>query len=356
MRDLKGRLLWCIGLLVISLAGITVQADGNTATGEEGNGVGVAYYVNPSDTQLHSNIEQAKKDRQKKEEEKKEASTLVMANVNNTLNVRAEADETSEKVGYLYKDCGGTILERKDGWTKLQSGDLVGWAKDDYLIFDEEAEALANEVGNLIVNIETDSLRVRKSPSLDSGVYGLLKAEDELDVIEVVDENWICVDYEGKDGYVSTEYVTTEFHIDSGETMEAVKEREKKAAEEKAKLTAMQGAVMASQDETRLLGALIQCEAGNQSAEGMLAVGAVVMNRVRSSGYPNTISGVLFASGQFPPALNGNVAKVYEKGVKQSCLDAAARSIAGETNVGTATHFKRAGNHDGVVIGAHVFW
>lgn len=356
MRDLKGRLLWCIGLLVISLAGITVQADGNTATGEEGNGVGVAYYVNPSDTQLHSHIEQAKKDRQKKEEEKKEASTLVMANVNNTLNVRAEADETSEKVGYLYKDCGGTILERKDGWTKLQSGDLVGWAKDDYLIFDEEAEALANEVGNLIVNIETDSLRVRKSPSLDSGVYGLLKAEDELDVIEVVDENWICVDYEGKDGYVSTEYVTTEFHIDSGETMEAVKEREKKAAEEKAKLTAMQGAVMASQDEPRLLGALIQCEAGNQSAEGMLAVGAVVMNRVRSSGYPNTISGVLFASGQFPPALNGNVAKVYEKGVKQSCLDAAARSIAGETNVGTATHFKRAGNHDGVVIGAHVFW
>ena len=159
-----------------------------------------------------------------------------------------------------------------------------------------------------------------------------------------------------KNGYVSTEYVTTEFHIDSGETVEAVKEREKKAAEEKAKLTALQGAVLASQDETRLLGALIQCEAGNQSAEGMLAVGAVVMNRVRSSGYPNTISGVLFASGQFPPALNGNVAKVYEKGVKQACLDAAARAIAGETNVGTATHFKRAGSHDGVVIGAHVFW
>ena len=92
----------------------------------------------------------------------------------------------------------------------------MGWAKDDYLFFDEEAEALANEVGNLIVNIETDSLRVRKSPSLDSGIYGLLKAEDELDVIEVVDDDWICVDYDGKNGYVSTEYVSTEFHIDSG--------------------------------------------------------------------------------------------------------------------------------------------
>ena len=356
MRDRTRRLLWCIGLLMISLTGITVQADGNAATGEDGNGVGVACYVNPSETQLRNQIKQAQVELQKQQEEQKETSTLVMANVNNTLNVRAEADETSEKVGFLYKDCGGTILERKDGWTKLQSGDLVGWAKDDYLFFDEEAESLASEVGNLIVNIETDSLRVRKSPSLDSGIYGLLKAEDELDVIEVVDDDWICVDYDGKNGYVSTEYVTTEFHIDSGETVEAVKEREKKAAEGKAKLTALQGAVLASQDETRLLGALIQCEAGNQSAEGMLAVGAVVMNRVRSSGYPNTISGVLFASGQFPPALNGNVAKVYEKGVKQACLDAAARAIAGETNVGTATHFKRAGSHDGVVIGAHVFW
>ena len=144
MRDLKGRLLWCIGLLVISLTGITVQADGNTATGEEGNGVGVACYVTPSDTQLRNQIKQAQLELQKQEEEKKASSTLVMANVNNTLNVRAEADETSEKVGYLYKDCGGTILERKDGWTKLQSGDLVGWAKDDYLFFDEEAEALAN--------------------------------------------------------------------------------------------------------------------------------------------------------------------------------------------------------------------
>lgn len=81
--------------------------------------------------------------------------------------------------------------------------------------------------------------------------------------------------------------------------MEAVKEREKKAAEEKAKLTAMQGAVMASQDETRLLGVLIQCEAGNQSAEGMLAVGAVVMNRVRSSGYPNTIQACFLHLGNF---------------------------------------------------------
>ena len=52
-----------------------------------------------------------------------------MTNVSNTLNVRKEPDEEAEKIGYLYADCGGTILERKDGWTKLESGGLIGWAK-----------------------------------------------------------------------------------------------------------------------------------------------------------------------------------------------------------------------------------
>ena len=49
-------------------------------------------------------------------------------------------------------------MERKDGWTKLRSGDLVGWASDEYLLFDEAAESMADEVGNLIVTIETDAL------------------------------------------------------------------------------------------------------------------------------------------------------------------------------------------------------
>jgi hypothetical protein len=57
--------------------------------------------------------------------QEEEECTLVMANVKNALNVRAEASEDAEKVGMIYKDCGGTILERVDGWTKLQSGDLV---------------------------------------------------------------------------------------------------------------------------------------------------------------------------------------------------------------------------------------
>lgn len=282
-------------------------------------------------------------------------SDLVMVNVQVAMNVRAEASEDSDKVGLLYKDCGGRILERKDGWTRLKSGDLIGWANDEYLLFGEEAEAMADDVGNLIVTIETETLRVRDEPGTDADVIGLLTMDDELEIIEFIDDDWISVDYQGDTGYVSTEFVDVDFHIDEGETLAAIKKREE--AERQAKLTANRGAVVVGGDDLRLLAALIHCEAGGESYNGKLAVGAVVMNRVRSGAYPSTISGVIFASGQFTPAMNGKVARVYTSGnFAAGCYEAAQAAIDGETNVGDATHFRRAGNHDGLLIDNQVFW
>ncbi len=119
---------------------------------------------------------------EKKEEEKE--SKLVMANVSNALNVRSDANETAEKVGMLYKDCGGTILERRDGWTKLQSGNIIGWASDEYLLFGEDALALANSVGKMIATISTETLRVRTEPNTEAGVCGLLP---QGEIVEVLD-------------------------------------------------------------------------------------------------------------------------------------------------------------------------
>lgn len=284
-----------------------------------------------------------------------EESDLVMVDVQVAMNVRAEASEESDKVGVLYKDCGGRILERKDGWTRLKSGDLVGWASDEYLLFGDEAETMADDVGNLIVTIETEILRVRTDPNTDAEVVGLLTGDDELEIIEFIDDDWISVDYEGETRYVSSEYVDVDFHIDEGETLAAIKKREEE--ERQAKLTANQGAVVVGGDDLRLLAALIHCEAGSETYNGKLAVGAVVMNRVRSGAYPNTISGVIFASGQFTPALNGKVARVYTNGnISAGCYEAAQAAINGETNVGGATHFRRAGNHDGLLIDNQVFW
>ena len=279
---------------------------------------------------------------------------LAMANVQNALNIRAEADEKSEKVGYLYKDCGGTILERKDGWTKLKSGNVIGWAKDEYLLFGEEAKAMAEDVGNWIVTLDAEAVRVRMEPNMQADIYGLLAYDDSVEFIDVVNSNWISVDYNDEIGYINTDYVNVKFHIDEGETMEVIRVREREEAERKRK--ANRGAVAADADELRLLGALIYCEAGNQTYEGMVAVGAVVMNRVKSGAYPNTIHSVIYASGQFTPAMTGKVARIYEGNVPELCLQAAQAAINGETTVGDATHFRRAGKREGYVLGDHVFW
>lgn len=286
---------------------------------------------------------------------KEKKSTLVMANVDVSLNVRAEANEDSQKVGVLYKDCGGKIVEQKAGWTKLKSGNLEGWAKNEYLLFDEEAEGLAEEVGNLVAKVNTNALSVRKSANDTAEIYGMLTTNDEVIALDEESE-WISVDFDGEIGYISAEYATVDFKIDAGETMQTIQEREKKAAAEKLKLTQNRGAVPGNVSDLALLAALIQCEAGGESYEGQLAVGAVVMNRLRSGAYPNNLSGVIYASGQFTPALNGKVARVAEKGAKASCFQAATEAMNGSSNVGAATHFKRVGAHDGYVIGNHVFW
>ncbi|MCH5280853.1 MAG: cell wall hydrolase [Lachnospiraceae bacterium] len=290
------------------------------------------------------------------EEVTEEASevSVVMANVDNSVNVREEAGEDASIVGKLFKNCSGVILDQTEGWTKIESGNLVGWVSNDYLIFGEDAERMMEEVGTLKATVRTDALRVRKEPNEEAGVYKLVKNGDVLDAVEELD-GWVSVQVDKNTiGYVSADYVTVEFTTEHGKTLKEIEEEAR--AKELAKLNQNRGAVPTSVSDVTLLAALIQAEAGNQPYEGKLAVGAVVMNRVRSGGYPNTIIGVITAPGQFPPATNGTVAAIAARGPSASCIQAAEAAVSGQSNIGGATHFARVGRANGVVIGAHVFY
>lgn len=296
-----------------------------------------------------------------------EPGNIVMADVNDSVNVRMEPSEESEKAGKLYKDCAGYILEYTDDWTKLESGKVVGWVSNQYLLFGNDAKKLADDVGYYQAKVTTETLRVRTEPSVDAGVYGLVAADEVYVVVEQT-EDWLVIDFEGAKGYINDDYVDVDFHLDYGETIaqiearEAAEEAKRKAAEEAAKKKKQEnkkknyGSYAATASDVELLGALIQCEAGNQSYEGKVAVGAVVMNRVRSKAYPNTIYGVIYAAGQFSPAGSGLVDKRLQKGVSSSCIKAAEEALSGNSPVGSATHFRPVGNHDGTIIGGHVFW
>lgn len=278
----------------------------------------------------------------------------VMANVSDCVNVREEPDEEASVAGKLYKNCTGKILEKGDGWTKIESGKLIGWVMNDYLLFDEEAEALMEEVGTLNAVSITDALRVRKEASEDSGVYKLLELNEKIEAVEELGD-WVSVKVDDETvGYVAAEFVEVSFDADHGKTIAQLEAEEKE--KQQAKLKKNRGAVATSGNDVTLLAALIQAEAGSQPYEGKVAVGAVVMNRVRSGGYPNSIQAVITQPGQFPPATNGTVSAILARGPSASCVQAAQAAVNGATTVGGALHFGSAASHSGIVIGGHAFY
>ena len=110
--------------------------------------------------------------------------------------------------------------------------------------------------------------------------------------------------------------------------------------------------------DRKLLANLIYCEAGGESYEGKLAVGAVVINRVLSSRYPDSVVGVIYQRSQFSPASSGRLelALALDK-ANADCYKAADEAMGGKTNVGTCLYFRRpVPGLTGIVIGNHVFY
>ncbi|MCR5624510.1 MAG: cell wall hydrolase [Lachnospiraceae bacterium] len=104
--------------------------------------------------------------------------------------------------------------------------------------------------------------------------------------------------------------------------------------------------------DLKLLSSIIYCEAGCEGYQGQLAVGMVVMNRVNSSLFPNTIKGVIYQSGQFTPAGSGVLSRrlsSYESGkdsepMLQSCVKAAKAVLDGRRFIvdkGQKVQFKK---------------
>ena len=86
---------------------------------------------------------------------------LVIAQVNNYVNVRSLPDEGGEIVGKLYDDSVGTFLGEENGWYKISSGNVTGYVKAEYCITGEAAVALAREVRDLMATVTTQTLSER---------------------------------------------------------------------------------------------------------------------------------------------------------------------------------------------------
>lgn len=167
---------------------------------------------------------------EKEPSEEETFKNLVIADVNNYVNVRNMPSEEGEIVGKLYDDSVGTFISEENGWYQIQSGSVTGYVKGEFCVTGDEAVELAKQVGTRIAKVTTTTLKVRTEPSLDALVLGLVPIDDELVVIDETDE-WVKVDVEEGIGWVSKEYVSLHTEFVQAESKE---EEEARLAKEEA--------------------------------------------------------------------------------------------------------------------------
>lgn len=361
-------------------------------------------------------------------EEKSFYEDKITANVEPYLNIRESDDENSEVVGKLYPASYGTIIEKGEEWTKITSGSVTGYVKNEYISFADDAEVMAEELGTEAIVVNSEQTNIHSSEDADSEIftevssdttYNIVMPEEEKPVEESADTaeteevtvsqvdkvkelypEWIPVAYtEEQTGYVLADDVTVIMALEeavsieeeramqeassktvnsagnqtstaakSSETAPASKSSETankstattETSTENPTLEVSNDSAAASSSDEYLLACLVYCEAGNQSYEGQLAVANVVLNRVKSSGFGNSISEVIYEAGQFSPASNGSLAKALNNGPSSSALQAAKDALAGNNNIGDYLYFNGYVDTSSVnaytIIGDHTFY
>jgi cell wall-associated NlpC family hydrolase len=164
--------------------------------------------------------------------EDEQLKTLVIAQVHDYVNVRSIPSEEGDIIGKLYNNSVGTFVAEENGWYQITSGTVTGYVKGEFCVTGEKAISLAKEVSTRIATVNTQTLKVRKEPSLDAEVLGLVPMGDVLVVSEEVD-GWVKVDVEEGIGWVSTEFVDLSREFVQAESKEEEAKRLDKEAKER---------------------------------------------------------------------------------------------------------------------------
>lgn len=139
----------------------------------------------------------------------------AVANVVDRLNIRSQADENSDILGYMTSNAYCEVLERGEVWSKIKSGRITGYAASRYLLFDEDAADRLIANGRLLVKVTSNSLNIRELPNTDSTI--LKKASYGQKYIYLPyrsTDGWYCIQYsENQVAYMSSEFL--EIYIDS---------------------------------------------------------------------------------------------------------------------------------------------
>ena len=277
------------------------------------------------------------------------ASGIGVIDAKDMLDIHAEANTASAVIGQVMEDGHVAILAKYNDWVQIQAGEIAGWVPAENLVETEISNEEAVAANEQVIAERT----------------GETASEDEFFAEEEVQQ----------DETAALQAEASEAAQNEIEEVQAAKEaarieaeaQAKAAAEEAARIEAeSQQAALAAQaaqtaaissEELKLLANIIYCEAGSESYVGKVAVGNVIMNRVKSASQPNTITEVVYAKGQFSPVRNGSLQRALSSDkADAACYQAAIEALAGAQPVGGKLFFRRNNGRSGQVIGHHVFY
>ena len=321
------------------------------------------------------------------------ASGIGVIDAKDMLDIHAEANTASAVVGQVMEDGHVAILAKYNDWVQIQAGEIAGWVPAENLveteISNEEAVAaneqvIAERTGATasedeffaeeeVQQDETAALQAEASKAAQNEIEEVQAAEEAARIeaeaqAKAAAEEAAQLEAEAQAKAAAEEAAQLEAEAQAKAAEEAARleaeAQAKAAAEEAARLEAeAQQAALAAQtaaistEELKLLANIIYCEAGSESYVGKVAVGNVIMNRVKSASQPNTITEVVYAKGQFSPVRNGSLQRALSSDkADAACYQAAIEALAGAQPVGGKLFFRRNNGRSGQVIGHHVFY
>lgn len=150
----------------------------------------------------------------------------IFARCSEYINIRQDATTDSDVIAKIYNNCEATLLEEKGEWIRIKSGNAEGWVKSEYFAFGEEAEQIAAQTAYNVTTVLPEALVVRCAPDENAEEFGMVYANDELEVVEY-EGDWMTVAFDdGTYGYVSAYYVSpTEAYYGQAETLQEEEDR-----------------------------------------------------------------------------------------------------------------------------------
>ena len=293
------------------------------------------------------------------------ASGIGVIDAKDMLDIHAEANTASAVIGQVMEDGHVAILAKYNDWVQIQAGEIAGWVPAENLVETE----ISNEEA-VAANEQVIAERTGETASEDEFFAEEEVQQDETAALQAEAREAAQNEIEEVQAAEEAARIEAEAQAKAAAEEAARIEAEaqaKAAAEEAARIEAeAQQAALAAQtaqtaaisaEELKLLANIIYCEAGSESYVGKVAVGNVIMNRVKSASQPNTITEVVYAKGQFSPVRNGSLQRALSSDkADAACYQAAIEALAGAQPVGGKLFFRRNNGRSGQVIGHHVFY